>query len=183
MPSLTHHQLILGGLLWYCEEANFFGPEVAKPSIKRQKTVVVQQDIFELLRVFALTAWLELTEKWYAMPVPMAGSTQSLAKVSNMFPLEVRCLARHVREEEHLSSLPLVEHVCCMCGRGLAPSLPHIEGYRERGKPGMAMHVRCSDVSDQDAKKKSEVPWDAMPLFLMLWSKKTLGRILPSVFM
>ena len=110
--DLTQHEQVLGGMHWYCEEVNFFGTagkEIAKTQAKRAKKSEVQREIFELLRIFALVAWVEMTERWYAMPSAVKENTaQSLPRVSNMFPLEVRCLAKHVREEEHLSSLPLV---------------------------------------------------------------------------
>ena len=109
-----------------------------------------------------------MTERWNSMP--RAGE-RSLRMVSNMYPFDIRCLARHVADEYMLSATPLVDHVCSMCGQLLGPPTKFNKRSRECGKPGRPCQVRGVDC-----------PWDALPLFLLLWSKRTLSCRIPSLF-
>ena len=92
--------------------------------------------------------------------------------VCNMAADEVRALAKLVDEERAVSAQPLVEHVCAMCGHLLQSRAR--EGWTEVdiGKPGEAHQSRG----------QKECAWDELPPFLLLFSKDTLARRLPSIF-
>ena len=141
------------------------------PEVQRRmaaKATSADAEINCLLRIFALAAWVQMTERWNSMPV---NCQRSLPNVSNLYPFDIRCLARHVADEYVLSSTPLVDHLCAMCGQLLGPPTKFNKCSRDGGKPGRPCQVRGRDCS-----------WDALPLFLVLWSKSTLGQRLPAVF-
>ncbi len=124
-------------------------------------------NVFKLLAVFALAAWLEMIERWWNMPT---SPERHLKMVCNVTPLDLFTLGQLVREEREFSALPLTDHICAMCGRLLQPPSATAHLKRDIGIPGLACQVR------------GETEWHALPLFLMLWSKKTHAARLQEVF-
>ena len=108
-----------------------------------------------LLGVFALAAWIEMTERWADMP---HNPTQHLQKVNNLTPFEFRQLCWDVHEEFAFSSKPLFDHCCATCGRLLYFSRGGEPAHRV-GVPGPPCQIRGSTVD-----------WTDMPLCLLLWS-------------
>jgi len=115
----------------------------------------------KLLCTFALAAWVEMTERWYAMP---EDPTNNLPCVSNICPLEIRALGINVRKEFLQSSEPIFDHCCATCGRLLCPSF---NGY---GAEEVGIHGPACQIRGRNAQ------WDSLPLCLLLWSKWTLHR-------
>jgi hypothetical protein len=124
-------------------------------------------ELFRLLLVFAVTAWVEMTERWYNMP---ENPTRNLPMVCNLHPLELRAMGALVWDEHKYSSRPLYEHLCAACGQLLHSRTEHSHLPREMGLPGPACQLRGRVAS-----------WHALPLFLLLWSKKRLGHYLRSI--
>ena len=118
----------------------------------------------ELLCIFSVAAWIEMTERWFDMPLP---PTRSLRMVCNQSPLQLRRLAVNVAQEHQSSSTPLFDHCCAMCGRLLYSRCDSRNNPGYVGIPGPACQVRGSTCR-----------WDAMPLCLLLWSKVTLASSL-----
>ena len=88
-----------------------------------------------------------------------------------MCAFEARSLSRLVYDEYCYNSLPLAQHTCAMCGRLLAPNEGKTTQFEDAGKPGLAMQCRGQ-----------ECKFDALPPFLLLFSKALLARRLPAVF-
>ena len=126
-----------------------------------------QQGLFKILIVFTTAAWVELTEKWYKMP-PTSGT--HFACVSNLSPLDYRLFGEIVWEEVKESTQPLYAHCCAQCGRLLHSRTAASHLPSDVGRPGMACQLRGRVAA-----------WTAMPIFLLLWSKKRLGHLLRSV--
>ncbi|MEC7293550.1 MAG: hypothetical protein VXU46_01530, partial [Planctomycetota bacterium] len=118
----------------------------------------------DLLFTFALAAWLELTERWFAMP---EDPLHNLPCVSNLNSLQIRSLGCNVHAEYALSSIPMFDHCCATCGRLLSPGISADHSAADVGKPGPACQIRGQHTT-----------WDALPLCLLLWSKWTLSRTL-----
>ena len=124
-------------------------------------------EAIRLLMVLSTTAWMEMLERWYAMPV---ASTRHLPMVCNLNSLELRCMGKLVQEEHKYSTTPLMDRCCAMCGQMLASSTQFHKGNKWNGKRGTPCQVRGTTVT-----------WDSMPPFLLLWSKKKLGVLLRAV--
>ena len=112
----------------------------------------------------ALAAWLELTERWFAMP---EDPLHNLPCVSNLNSLQIRSLGCNVHAEYALSSIPMFDHCCATCGRLLSPGISADHSAADVGIYGPACQIRGQHTT-----------WDALPLCLLLWSKWTLSRTL-----
>ena len=123
-----------------------------------------------LLRVLSFASLLDLTEDWHHAEHP---GDKRLQCVSNIGCAEIRSMARLVDEERQFSALPIVSHVCAVCGHLLHPATQHTHLAKDMGRPGPACQVRGKPLQNE---------WNAMPLFLLLWSKRTLAASLKSVF-
>ena len=170
---VSKHHEILGGVaaLLHAGDADMHVellPAAEERRRIRVKSTASQQhvpgaaDINALLQVFAIAAFVELTEKWHALPHAAPGAPKM---VCNMAADEVRTLAKLVDEERAVSAQPLVEHVCAMCGHLLQSRAR--EGWTEVdiGKPGEAHQSRGQKCD-----------WDELPPVLLLFSKDTLAR-------
>ena len=60
-----------------------------------------------------------------------------------------------------------------MCGHLLHPKTTYTHLQKDMGRPGKACQVRHKPIANG---------WDAMPLFLLLWSKRKLASSLKSIF-
>ena len=87
--------------------------------------------------------------------------------VSNTDAPEIRKLAKFVQEERERSSKPLCPHVCAACGQ----LLPAPVNDNQLHKVGAAFQILGQSCAG-----------DAMPPFLLLFSKSLIGRRLPSIF-
>ena len=123
-----------------------------------------------LLRVLSFASLLNLTEDLHYVENQREKRLQC---VSNLGCAAIRSMGRLVDEERQFSALPLVSHVCAMCGHLLHPATEHTHLAKDMGRPGPACQVQGTPLADQ---------WNAMPLFLLLWSKRTLAASLKSVF-
>ena len=123
-----------------------------------------------VLRVLSFASLLCLTEDWHHTDQP---GEKRLPCVSNMDSARIRAMGRLVEEESTLSSLPLISHVCAMCGHLLHPPTMYMRTPKDIGRPGPACQVQGKALPGK---------WDAMPLFLLLWSKRKLASSLKSVF-
>ena len=141
---------------------------VGKQSVAKQKEVAqAQNELFEILLVCALAAWLEQTERWYCMPL---NPRRNLPMVCNQHAMQTRSMGAHVRHEHKLSWQSMFSHACATCGRLLYSPSDHSHLPRELGVAGAACQRR-GQITD----------WFCMPPFLLLWSKKALGRFLRAV--
>ena len=122
-----------------------------------------------LLEVFAVAALVQLTEKWFSLPEVAPNAPHM---VCNTSAFDTRCMAKLVHEEYLASAKPLVEHLCSQCGCLLAPALGKRVSERDQGKKGQPFQTRG----------KGPCAWDAMPPFLLLFSKRTLANKMPVVF-
>ena len=92
---------------------------------------------------------------------------RNLPMVCNQHAMQTRSMGAHVRHEHKLSSQSIFKHVCANCGRLLYSRCEHSHLPREIGKAGAACQLRGRVAN-----------WFSMPPFLLLWSKKALGRFL-----
>ena len=127
-----------------------------------------ERSSLQLLLVFSLAAWIELSEKWYSMPY---SPDRNLPMVCNFSPLRIRAYAKYVHEEAVTSSTPMFDKVCSMCGVLLESSTKQIPSDKFHGVSGKAIQI-LGEVAR----------WDAMPLFLLLWTPQALAKFLPAVF-
>ena len=70
-----------------------------------------------------------------------------------------------------MSSRPLIDHICAMCGGLLQPGFGTYSSIDQTGKPGKPCQVRGETCE-----------WYSFPPFMLLFSKELLARRLPSVF-
>ena len=70
-----------------------------------------------------------------------------------------------------MSSRPLIDHICAMCGGLLQPGFGTHSSIDQTGKPGKPCQVRGEHCE-----------WYCLPPFMLLFSKELLARRLPSVF-
>ncbi len=172
--TLTQHQETLGVVTWLVEqEADVF----SKWAVNTAASIILGNKSedpqargvkFKVLSIFATTAWLEMTERWFRMP---PASAQWTSMVCNHNTMEIRAFGRLVYDEHELSKKPLVDHLCCMCGQLLNSKTRNAQNPKEIGVPGAPCQERRKLCS-----------WAAMPLFLLLWSKKRIADAIPSVF-
>ena len=173
--ELTVHQEFLGAAHLHLEQTQTLqiGRAITRRLIGKQSVTKQQEDatarneLFEILLICALAAWLEQTERWYDMPL---NPRRNLPMVCNHHAMQTRCMAAHVRHEHKLSSQSMFTRVCANCGRLLYSRGEHSHLPREVGVSGKACQLR-GRVTD----------WFAMPPFLLLWSKKALGKFLRAV--
>jgi len=171
--ALSPHERVLGGVAVLvrargADIVNWHAVNM-KPLRLRQKGCPQVWDANPLLTVFAIAAFVEMTEHWYRVPT---GCDDNARIVNNMDAVEARSLCKLVHDEHNMHSLPLASHLCAMCGRLLAPtegSPLRIEDVGRRGGPFQVRGTRCSN------------PF-AMPPFLLLYSKNKLAARLPAVF-
>ena len=141
---------------------------IGKQSVVKQREVAqAKKDLFDILLVCALAAWLEQTERWYCMP---ENPRRNLPMVCNHNAMQTRIMGAHVRHEHKVSSQSMFSHVCANCGRLLYSVSDYSRLPRETGVAGAACQLR-GRITD----------WFSMPPFLLLWSKKALGRFLRAV--
>ena len=132
--------------------------------------VTLKNDRHFVLRVLSLASLLRLTEDWHYTEHP---GEKRLACVSNLGCANIRSMGRFVDEEREFTKLPLISHVCAMCGHLLHPKTTYTHLEKDMGRTGKACQVRFKPIADG---------WNAMPLFLLLWSKRKLASSLKSVF-
>ena len=159
--SLCTHEFLLGFVMLIVQKHSLV--PLVRSSTKSPVSSYRRSHL--LLSVFSITSFLELTEKWYALPCPPQASP---ATVSNMHALEVRRLAKFVQEEREQSSKALCPHLCAACGQ-LLPAPIKEERLHQAGPAYQVLGTPC---------KGSD-----MPPFLLLFSKALIGRRLPSVFL
>lgn len=112
---LTPHELLLGATLLYMQRCNLL-PTV--PTSRLTGKRANPANVFRMLTIFAVAAWLEMIERWWDMP---SSPERHLKMVCNVTPMDVFTLGQLVDEERDFSALPLTDHVCAMCGRLLNP--------------------------------------------------------------
>ena len=173
--DLSTHQEFLGASRTHLEETGALtmgrtikNRLVGKQSVTKQRDVAqAQHELFEILLVCALAAWLEQTERWYCMP---ENPRRNLPMVCNHNAMQTRIMGAHVRHEHKVSSQSMFSHVCANCGRLLYSITDYSRLPRETCVAGAACQLR-GRITD----------WFSMPPFLLLWSKKALGRFLRAV--
>ena len=111
--ALTPHLECLGAVLLLLEKNGLLGTPVTECVIVRQraKKSADGYEAIRLLMVLSTTAWVEMLERWYAMP---EASTVHLPMVCNLNSLELRCLGKLVQEEHKYSTTLLLERCCAM---------------------------------------------------------------------
>ena len=70
-----------------------------------------------------------------------------------------------------MSSRPLIDHICAICGGLLQPGFGCYSSIEQTGRAGIPSQVRGQRCA-----------WDALPPFMLLFSKRLLARRLPSIF-
>ena len=141
-------------LILLLEKNGLLGTPVTECVIVRQraKKSADGYEAIRLLMVLSTTAWVEMLERWYAMP---EASRIHMPMVCNLNSLELRCMGKLVQEEHKYSTTPLMDRCCAMCGQMLASSTQFQKGNKWNGKRGTPCQVRGTTVT-----------WDSMPPFL-----------------
>ena len=173
--SLSSHEEILGCMCSYLHQKDYWntfkGPRMRVKRMRAKKTrdpiADNTQDLFRVLLVFATSAWVELTEKWYNLP---EAPGRHLRCVTNMSPIDYRSLGELVWAEVKESSQALYAHCCAQCGRLLHSRTAASHLPSDVGRPGMACQLWGRHET-----------WTVMPPFLLLWSKQRLGHLLRAV--
>ena len=91
--------------------------------------------------------------------------------VSNLDAFEIRSYCKLIEEEHTMSSRPLIDHICAICGGLLQPGFGCYSSIEQTGRAGIPSQVRGQRCA-----------WDALPPFMLLFSKRLLARRLPSIF-
>ena len=165
---LTKHEEILGGVYVLLDASDLLDTNLGKRGRTRGQVRQHEADRFRLLTIFAAAAFVTLTEKWFNMTEPLS---VALPTVSNLDPLDLRSYGRLVHDEWLDSRMPLLDHVCAICGRLLHPSTNVHGAPTDVGIPGPACQIRGPYST-----------WDWLPLLLLLWSKQTIAKSMPAVF-
>ena len=141
--ELSTHGEILGASYLHLEHTGALrvGKAVARRLTKQQamakeeERLKAENEMFEILLVCALAAWIEQTERWYCMPI---NPRRNLKMVCNLPPLQIRSMGLHVSREYKISSRGIFDHVCASCGRLLYSRCEHSHLPREVGTAGPA---------------------------------------------
>jgi hypothetical protein len=161
IDGITKHEETLGVVTLLMRAEGFL--PTTRPSTTNAETLRCH-----VLNILATAAWVEMTERWHRMP---EHANMCLSMVCNHSTLDIRQYGRLVFDEHTLSSTPLVDHICAMCGHLLCSLTRNAHSPREVGCPGLPCQVR-----------KKACNWDDLPLFLLLWSKRKIANSIPALF-
>ena len=174
--SFSQHEEFLGAAYRHLTTSGTLSLVVTSSRRLRGKTSGQVQDkhtahgeMLQLLLVFAFAAWLQQTERWYNMPI---NPERNLSVVNNLEPMTLRSLGLMVDHESKMSSTSMFAHICAICGRLLHSRCTNSHLPREVGISGPACQLRGRTTV-----------YHALPPFVLLWSKETLGRQLRAVML
>ena len=72
--------------------------------------------------------------------------------VSNLDAFDIRSYCKLIEEEHTMSSRPLIDHICAICGGLLQPGFGHYSSIEQTGRAGIPYQVRGQRCA-----------WDALP--------------------
>lgn len=105
--------------------------------LKTKSSIASQQYV---LTVLALAMWIRQTEEWhFGEEIPNV----RLSMASNLSPLMSPSLSHAIEHERRLSSQPLTDHLCAMCGKLFPPLSPDTQNSAHIGN--VALHADSSD--------------------------------------
>ena len=175
-PFHTDHEAILGAVsaLLHSRRKELLLTEPRRR--KSSKGPITAEHTHELLATFAIASLVHLTEKWAHVPCTTPEHFEiyggaATRSVCNMDAQELRSYGKIVFDERQANSIPLVTHICAMCGCLLQAPVRDRLSTRDTGRRGAATQWRGSTCR-----------WSDLPPVLLLFSKQCFARRMPKVF-